>query len=112
METLTFIFVAYRDKMSYAALWLFVGWSLHYLPFFLMGRVLYFHHYFPAFLYNAMLTGVVVEFVLQSVSTAVSTGDWQRQFLTYSSGMVGLITVILTRSPFFVTLTIKPVFDR
>lgn len=87
--------------MSYAAVWLFVGWALHYLPFYLMGRVLYFHHYFPAFLYNAMLTGVVVEFILRSVSRAVSSGDWQRQFLIYSSGVVGMASVILTRSGVF-----------
>ncbi|KAF8876174.1 glycosyltransferase family 39 protein [Infundibulicybe gibba] len=33
---------------------LFVGWSLHYFPFFLMGRQLFLHHYFPA-LYFAIL---------------------------------------------------------
>ncbi|KAI9504698.1 Protein O-mannosyltransferase 2 [Coemansia spiralis] len=30
------------------------GWALHYLPFFLMGRVTYLHHYLPA-LYFALL---------------------------------------------------------
>ncbi|KAJ2514494.1 Protein O-mannosyltransferase 2 [Coemansia sp. RSA 1939] len=30
------------------------GWALHYLPFFLMGRVTYIHHYLPA-LYFALL---------------------------------------------------------
>lgn len=34
-----------------------LGWLLHYLPFFMMGRVLYFHHYFPAMLFSSMLTG-------------------------------------------------------
>ncbi|KAF8189749.1 mannosyltransferase 1 [Pholiota molesta] len=33
---------------------LFVGWVLHYFPFFLMGRQLFLHHYFPA-LYFAIL---------------------------------------------------------
>ena len=27
------------------------GWSLHYLPFFVIGRVTYLHHYFPALLF-------------------------------------------------------------
>jgi len=40
-----------------AAAWLFVGWVLHYLPFWAMGRVLYFHHYFPALIFNSLLTG-------------------------------------------------------
>jgi dolichyl-phosphate-mannose-protein mannosyltransferase len=33
---------------------LFIGWSLHYLPFFLMRRQLFLHHYLPA-LYFAVL---------------------------------------------------------
>lgn len=37
--------------------WLFIAWAIHYLPFFLMGRVLYFHHYFPAFVFQCMLAG-------------------------------------------------------
>lgn len=40
-----------------AGAWLFAGWVLHYLPFWAMGRVLYFHHYFPAVIFNSMLTG-------------------------------------------------------
>jgi dolichyl-phosphate-mannose--protein O-mannosyl transferase len=44
-------------KSLNAAAWIFVGWVLHYLPFYSMGRVLYFHHYFPAVIFNSMLTG-------------------------------------------------------
>lgn len=40
-----------------AGAWIFIGWILHYLPFWAMGRVLYFHHYFPAVIFNSMLTG-------------------------------------------------------
>jgi len=36
---------------------LFLGWLLHYLPFYIMGRILYYHHYFPAMLFSSMLTG-------------------------------------------------------
>ncbi|EGD72520.1 hypothetical protein PTSG_11609 [Salpingoeca rosetta] len=51
--------------------WLFLGWALHYLPFFLMGRVLYFHHYLPALLFSCMLTGVVVDALVDVVLCAV-----------------------------------------
>ncbi|WAR19527.1 POMT2-like protein [Mya arenaria] len=47
--------------------WLMAAWALHYLPFWAMTRVLYFHHYFPAFLYSCMLAGVVVDYVIKLV---------------------------------------------
>lgn len=37
---------------------LLLGWLLHYAPFYTMGRVLYYHHYFPAMLFSSMLTGL------------------------------------------------------
>lgn len=45
-------------KALNAAAWMFCGWLLHYVPFYAMGRVLYFHHYFPALIFNSMLTGM------------------------------------------------------
>lgn len=37
------------------------GWALHYLPFFLMGRVTYLHHYFPALYFAAMYLAYLVQ---------------------------------------------------
>ncbi|XP_020806209.1 protein O-mannosyl-transferase 2 [Drosophila serrata] len=51
-----------------AGAWLFVGWVLHYLPFWAMGRVLYFHHYFPALIFNSLLTGVMFNYLMRSLS--------------------------------------------
>ncbi|KAJ2714032.1 Protein O-mannosyltransferase 2 [Coemansia spiralis] len=47
------------------------GWGLHYLPFFLMGRVTYLHHYFPALYFAAMYLAYSVEWNCQrTVGTA------------------------------------------
>lgn len=51
------LFTEHKETIFSACWWLLLGWALHYLPFWPMTRVLYFHHYFPAFLFSAMLTG-------------------------------------------------------
>ncbi|GJQ78343.1 hypothetical protein Trydic_g22172 [Trypoxylus dichotomus] len=58
---------AHHQKLIGCA-WLFLGWVLHYVPFWAMGRVLYFHHYFPALLFNSMLTGVILDYLLEEMS--------------------------------------------
>jgi C-terminal four TMM region of protein-O-mannosyltransferase len=58
------LFTGLKWKSLKAGAWLFAGWLLHYLPFWSMGRVLYFHHYFPALIFNSMLTGNWVNFFL------------------------------------------------
>lgn len=52
-------------KLVYRGGFLLVGWLLHYAPFFAMSRTLYVHHYLPAYLLSAMVTGVVVDYALQ-----------------------------------------------
>ncbi|XP_055700436.1 protein O-mannosyl-transferase 2 isoform X2 [Phlebotomus papatasi] len=67
-----------------AGAWLFGGWLLHYLPFWAMGRVLYFHHYFPALIFNSMLTGVVFNYLTHRLPI------WLRQtVLGASLGVLG-----------------------
>ncbi|XP_034938393.1 protein O-mannosyl-transferase 2 [Chelonus insularis] len=56
-----------KEKLKNSGGWLFIGWLLHYVPFWAMGRVLYFHHYFPALLYNSMLTGITLNFIVDVI---------------------------------------------
>lgn len=58
---------AQKEKLKSAGIWLFIGWLLHYVPFWAMGRVLYFHHYFPALLYNSMLSGITINFIIDAL---------------------------------------------
>jgi dolichyl-phosphate-mannose-protein mannosyltransferase len=51
-----------------SASWLYLGWCLHYLPFFLMGRALYIHHYYPALVFSTCLTGVLLDLGLDKLA--------------------------------------------
>ncbi|XP_025105908.1 protein O-mannosyl-transferase 2-like isoform X2 [Pomacea canaliculata] len=64
----------YNDRMFRTAWWLLLAWGLHYLPFWFMSRVLYFHHYFPAFLFSAMFCGVMLDYVVRQVCLLVPDG--------------------------------------
>jgi len=55
-EDTLFWFAAHKRYLV-ASAWLFVGWALHYIPFWTMQRILYFHHYFTALLFSSMLSG-------------------------------------------------------
>uniref|UniRef100_A0A4W6EX21 Protein O-mannosyl-transferase 2 n=1 Tax=Lates calcarifer TaxID=8187 RepID=A0A4W6EX21_LATCA len=57
---------------------LLLGWLLHYVPFYTMGRVLYYHHYFPAMLFNTMLTGITLDILLKSADLLLRPpySDW------------------------------------
>lgn len=50
-----------------ASSWMLLGWALHYLPFYFMGRILYFHHYFPAFIFSCMLTATTYDYIINHV---------------------------------------------
>jgi dolichyl-phosphate-mannose-protein mannosyltransferase len=44
---------------------------LHYLPFYVMGRSLFLHHYLPALLYSIMLCANVFDFALRRENETV-----------------------------------------
>jgi dolichyl-phosphate-mannose-protein mannosyltransferase len=46
---------------------LFMGWSLHYLPFFLMSRQLFLHHYLPALYFAILLLCAVFDFMTSTL---------------------------------------------
>lgn len=52
-----------RNRLYNSTGFFFLAWAAHYLPFFLMGRQLFLHHYLPAHLASALVTGALVEFV-------------------------------------------------
>ncbi|GAA6005428.1 hypothetical protein JCM10207_002978 [Rhodosporidiobolus poonsookiae] len=45
----------------------FGGWAFHYLPFLIMGRVTYIHHYLPTNWFSVLLAGVLLDhFIFRS----------------------------------------------
>ncbi|KAF8248422.1 dolichyl-phosphate-mannose-protein mannosyltransferase [Wilcoxina mikolae CBS 423.85] len=52
-----------RSKLYNSTGFFFLAWGSHYFPFFLMGRQLFLHHYLPAHLASALVTGALVEFI-------------------------------------------------
>jgi dolichyl-phosphate-mannose-protein mannosyltransferase len=42
----------------------FLGWILHFLPFVIMGRVTYVHHYVPALFFAIYVLGFMIEFTV------------------------------------------------
>lgn len=52
--------------------WLLLSaWALHYLPFFLMGRQLFIHHYFPALYVSVLILGATFDLFTARLSTRV-----------------------------------------
>ncbi|XP_064919870.1 protein O-mannosyl-transferase 2 isoform X1 [Columba livia] len=70
-----------------------LGWLLHYLPFFMMGRVLYFHHYFPAMLFSSMLTGITWDTLLKFCAGLLSSSTTARK--VYGAGFLALFLLIV-----------------
>ena len=73
--------------------WLLLAWFLHYLPFFAMNRVLYYHHYFPAFMISAMLSGILLEHIVDLGSSTFFTKEMQTNIYNAVIGAVLLLTV-------------------
>jgi dolichyl-phosphate-mannose-protein mannosyltransferase len=42
---------------------LLLGWILHFVPFTIMGRVTYLHHYFPALYFGILMTAFLVDHI-------------------------------------------------
>lgn len=38
-----------------------LGWVFHFIPFLIMGRVLYLHHYYPALIFSVMCVGTLID---------------------------------------------------
>lgn len=52
-----------RSRLYNSTGFFFLAWATHYVPFYLMGRQLFLHHYLPAHLASTLVTGALLEFI-------------------------------------------------
>ena len=59
-----------RSRLYNSTGFFFLAWLAHYIPFFIMGRQLFLHHYLPAHLASALVAGALVEFIFNVEPTS------------------------------------------
>ncbi|KAI8055032.1 mannosyltransferase PMTI [Syncephalis plumigaleata] len=66
-----------RGRFYRSGGFLILGWALHYLPFFFMGRSLFLHHYLPACIIGYLAIGIIHQFAcipgIDQLSKRIST---------------------------------------
>lgn len=87
-----------------ASVWILIGWLLHYVPFYFMGRVLYFHHYFPAFMFSCMQTSITYDYLItylcKNLSLLRGTTNFRRA--EFSCILISIVIYTFTK---FIPLT-------
>ncbi|KAJ9273608.1 CAZyme family GT39 [Paecilomyces variotii] len=56
------------DHIHYSGVYPFLGWVLHYIPFIVMARVTYVHHYYPALYFAILTAGFCVDWMTQKLT--------------------------------------------
>lgn len=59
------------EHFFYAGKTLFLGWFFHYIPFFIMGRVTYLHHYFPALYFSIIMVPFLMDHFTRNSSKLI-----------------------------------------
>jgi dolichyl-phosphate-mannose-protein mannosyltransferase len=57
------------DQIHYSGIYPLIGWVLHYLPFVVMARVTYVHHYYPALYFAILTAGFCVDFLTRKLNS-------------------------------------------
>ena len=68
-----------RSRLYNSTGFFFLCWAAHYLPFYLMGRQLFLHHYLPAHLASALVTGALLEFIFNVEPLDITAASTQTQ---------------------------------
>jgi dolichyl-phosphate-mannose-protein mannosyltransferase len=74
------------------------GWLFHYVPFLLMARVCYIHHYLPTLYFAVLMLAHMLDHFLWNVSTARYQSRRQGQGRIALSEITKNVTFVLTLS--------------
>lgn len=80
------------DHFFYAGKTLFLGWFFHYIPFFIMGRVTYLHHYFPALYFSIIMAPFLMDHFTRNSSKAV-------QYAVFIPAYIAVIATFIHFAP-------------
>jgi dolichyl-phosphate-mannose-protein mannosyltransferase len=61
------------DQIHYSGIYPIIGWFLHYLPFVIMARVTYVHHYYPALYFAIISFGFLVDWCVRNRNSTVQS---------------------------------------
>lgn len=94
------LFSKYTERKFYrTVLWFWYGWLCHYIPFFLMGRQLFLHHYLPAHIIAAMATAGAFDFVCMQQNKPNTKVSTRATMAIVISLIVGLAFMFLYFGP-------------
>ncbi|CAG8457563.1 10972_t:CDS:10 [Ambispora gerdemannii] len=85
-----------RNRLYNSAGFFFIGWFFHYIPFFLMGRSLFLHHYLPAVICSYLLAAAVFNFMfVNSINYPISASATKKKItrVVLTAG-VGVMTIL------------------
>ncbi|XP_050696089.1 protein O-mannosyl-transferase 2-like [Eriocheir sinensis] len=82
-----------KSRQVFALRWLLIAYLFHYLPFYTMDRILYYHHYFPALQFSSMLTAVVVGYLLDTLHTWMSPARARHAFTWGATVFLGVLVI-------------------
>ena len=55
------------DHIHYSGLYPLLGYCIHYFPFYVVGRVLYMHHYIPVLYFGVFVLGFFLDFITRKL---------------------------------------------
>ncbi|KAB8338926.1 hypothetical protein FH972_021866 [Carpinus fangiana] len=74
------------DHIHYSGVYPFIGWIFHYLPFIIMARVTYVHHYYPALYFAILTAGFCIDWLTSRLRKDLQWGF----YLLWYIGVSGL----------------------